>query len=394
MSEQRREFRQATADDIPAMGELWRTAFNPPAEFVDSLPDRLRVERVIVATDGDRISATAQGFDLQQWFGGRPISTVGVASVATNPLHRGTGVGSAVVARLLERSRDQGTALSTLYPATVPVYRRLGYEYAGTFTRYRIPLTALPAGPTAEFVEVPQDGGGARLSHERLVVRENGLTIGVDDDWWPGRVMHGWSRSPKGAVMTTEEVPDGYAAYSQRDLPTEWGYNIECSHLVAHTREAGLALLSYFRRFKGVGRDLEWHGPPVEPLALLLPEQTLESAWTFRNMSRILDVPSALESRGYPDVSGSATFSVDDDLFEDNRGPWLLEAETGKVRVTRAPNGMTAPAIGVGALSSLFTSFMTASQAGRMGLVDPDHPALELLGRLFAGPAPWTPDFF
>jgi predicted acetyltransferase len=394
MSGDRLEFRQATAEDIPAMASLWRTAFNPPSEFVDSLADRLRVDRVLVATDGDRISATAQGYALLQWFGGRPVPTVGVASVATNPLHRGTGVGTAVVARLLERARDQGTPLSTLYPAIVPVYRRLGYEYAGTFTRYRVPLTALPAGPNVELDEAPEDGGATRLSHERLAVRENGLTVGVDDDWWPTRVTHHWSLSPKGAVMTTEDVPDGYAAYSQKDLRDAWGYSIECSHLVAHTREAGLALLSYFRRFKGVGRDLEWHGPPVEPLALLLPEQTLEAAWTFRNMSRILDVPSALEARGYPEESGTATFSVEDELFEDNRGPWLLEAESGKVRVTRAPNGTPARSIPVGGLSSMFTSFVTPSQAGRMGLVDPDHPALDLLGRLFAGPAPWTPDFF
>jgi predicted acetyltransferase len=194
--------------------------------------------------------------------------------------------------------------------------------------------------------------------------------------------------------MTTEDVPNGYAAYSQKDLPDAWGFSIECSHLVAHTREAGLALLAYFRRFKGVGRDLEWHGPPSEPLALLLPEQSLEPAWTFRNMTRILDVPSALEARGYQEESGTATFSVEDDLFEDNRGPWLLEAESGKVRVTRAPDGTPARSIGIGALSSMFTSFVTPAQAGRMGLVDPEHPAFDLLGRLFAGPAPWTPDFF
>ncbi|MFN2590852.1 MAG: sterol carrier protein domain-containing protein, partial [Actinomycetota bacterium] len=150
----------------------------------------------------------------------------------------------------------------------------------------------------------------------------------------------------------------------------------------------------YFRRFKGVGQDLEWHGAPTEPLALLLAEQSLSPVWVFRNMSRILDVPGALEARGYPEVSGSGVFAVDDDLFPDNRGAFLIEADGGKVHVSRAPDGTAAEPIRIGALSSLFTGYATPQQASRMGMVNPDHPALELFGRLFAGPSPWTPDFF
>ena len=394
MSDPGVEFRQAAAEDVPVMADLWRLSFNPPREFVDTLRDRLRVERVLVATIGDRVAATAQGFDIHQWFGGKPVSMIGVASVATHPQHRSTGLGSEVVSRLLQRARDAGKVLSTLYPATVPVYRRLGYEYAGVFTTYRVPLTSLPAGPASELAEIPEDGGSVKASHERLAVRENGLTAGVDDDWWPARVLNRWSSAAKGTVMVPGEVPDGYAAYRQESLPDEWGYRLVCSHLVAHTREAGLALLSYFRRFKGVGQDLEWHGSPTEPLALLLAEQSLTPVWVFRNMSRILDVPAALESRGYGDVSGSTTFAVDDDLFPDNQGPFLLEADGGRVQVSRAPDGAAAKPLPIGALSSMFTSYVTPVQAARVGLVDPEHPALPVFGRLFAGPAPWTPDFF
>ena len=114
-------------------------------------------------------------------------------------------------------------------------------------------------------------------------------------------------------------------------------------------------------------------------------------------MSRILDVPTALESRGYPaGVTGSAAFAVDDPLFPENAGPFLLEADGGRIQVTTQPGGQGAggPAIGVGALSAMFTGYVTPAIAARVGLVDPDHPALELFARLFAGPPPWTPDFF
>jgi predicted acetyltransferase len=196
--------------------------------------------------------------------------------------------------------------------------------------------------------------------------------------------------------MTPEEVPDGYATYQEEDLTDEWGYKVVCSHLVAHTRQAALALFGYFRRFKGVGRYVEWNGPPSEPLALALPEQSARIVKEFRNMSRILDVPSAFEARGYPDVTGSATFSVEDPLFEDNTGTFLLEAHEGKVLITRQPVGRTvagAP-ISIGALTTMFTGFVTPSTAAAMGLIAPDHPALGLFERLLAGTPPWTPDFF
>ncbi|HEX9311461.1 MAG TPA: GNAT family N-acetyltransferase [Actinomycetota bacterium] len=391
------QLRVAEQEDLPALTALWRSAFNIPAHVSETIPKRVRVERVTVATDRGRLAASAQVLPLRQWLGGRPVSTAGVASVATQPLMRGTGVGSSVMRRALERARDDGMAFSTLYPATVPVYRRLGYEFAGAHTTYRVALAALPGGPGSRLVDVPEDGGQARASYERLARTENGLTEGIDDDWWPWRVLGKWDSGPVGSAMTTEEVPDGYAAYHQEAVPDDWGYRIVCSHLVAHTRPAALALLSYFRRFKGVGQDLEWHGPPTEPLAVLLPEQSFRLHREFRNMSRILDVPAALESRGYPaGVAGSAAFAVDDPLFPENTGPFLIEADGGRIQVTTQPGGSeaAAPAIGVGALSAMFTGYVTPAVAARVGLVDPDHPALELLARLFAGPPPWTPDFF
>lgn len=389
------QVRTAEQGDLEALGSLWRTAFHVPQHSVDTMPQRLRLPRLLVATrDGDVVAST-QRFPMRQWFGGRPVSMSGIASVAVHPLQRGTGVGSRAMTETLRRARDEGFAMSSLYPATVPVYRRLGYELAGVQTVYRVAIDALPAGSGA-LVDVPDDGGPIKASYERLGMRENGLTEGIDDDWWPWRVLGRWSHEPKGAVMTPEEVPDGYAAYQEEDLSAEWGYKVACSHLVAHTKEAALALFGYFRRFKGVGRHLEWNGPPVESLALVLPEQSLSIVREFRNMSRILDVPDAFESRGYPAVSGSATFSVRDPLFEDNTGTFLLEAEEGKVQVSRQPSrGRAAKgAISIGALTTMYTGFVTPSTAAAVGLVDPDHPALRLFERLFAGPPPWTPDFF
>jgi predicted acetyltransferase len=387
---------------IEQLLDLWRVAFNPPPEWRAARdPDSIKPEELLVATREGRVLASARWLGLDQWYGGRPVRTAGVAGVATDPLHRGLGLGSKVVAALLRQQREAGNDLATLYPATVPVYRRLGFEYAGVQTRYQVPIAALPtAGPDApQLAPLGEDDQPIRTAFRRLAATENGLAEGLDDDWWQNRVLgRHHPDGPATTIVVSGEEPEGYASFRQESLRPDWGFRVACNHLVANSRPALQSLLGYFRRFRGLGEDLTFYGPPAEPLAMVLEEQTISATWSFRNMSRILDVAGALEARGYPvDVRGEATLAVEDGLFEDNAGTFGIEAGDGKVRVSRIDplDGHGAqPAIGIGALTALFTGYMSAPAAARVGLVDPDTPGLELLGRLFAGPAPWMPDFF
>jgi predicted acetyltransferase len=389
------EFRQATDDDADAFGRLGRVAFNVPKEWAERLRARFRGERGMVATAGGEVVGTAQAFLIDQWFGGRPVPTAGIATVTTDPLYRGIGIGHEVMRRILERERDRGRPLSTLYPAVVGFYRRLGFEFAGVQVTHRVPIGALPSGGDAgRLWEVGEDGvDRMRATYRRVAASENGLTEGADEDWWVIRILQAWSEDVHGTVATDEEVPEGYASYEQgRD---DWDIGVRCGHLMVTTRDAAMALFAYFRGFKGLGKTLEWHGPPNDPLVALLSSELTRTPEVAMNMSRLLDVAGALEARGYPPVSGSATFAVRDELFPDNGGVYLLEAEEGRVRVSRGPQDLPAGRpIGVGALSAMYTGFLSPAAAVRTGMVEADHPALPLFERLFAGPAPWTPDFF
>jgi hypothetical protein len=64
------------------------------------------------------------------------------------------------------------------------------------------------------------------------------------------------------------------------------------------------------------------------------------------------------------------------------------------VKVERLDASAGDGALAIGALSALYASYLSVPAAARVGLVRGDEPGLELLGRLFAGPAPWLPDWF
>ena len=62
-------------------------------------------------------------------------------------------------------------------------------------------------------------------------------------------------------------------------------------------------------------------GGPMDPLLLLMREQDYQVKLLFHWMLRVLDVPAALEARGYPaGVSGTLHLEVEDELFPENRG--------------------------------------------------------------------------
>jgi predicted acetyltransferase len=187
---------------------------------------------------------------------------------------------------------------------------------------------------------------------------------------------------------------EGYAAFEISSRGDWQGYDLACTHLVARTPDAARGLLRYFRRFKGVGRALKWQGPPNEPLGLILEEETFTIAKRFQFMSRLLDVPAALEGRGSLEgLGGEAAILVDDPLFEGNAGPFRIEADHGKVRVERT-EARDPVRISIGGFSALFSGHVSPSDLVRTGAITGDHDALPFLAALFSGPPPWMLDHF
>jgi predicted acetyltransferase len=124
-------------------------------------------------------------------------------------------------------------------------------------------------------------------------------------------------------------------------------------------------------------------------------EQKVKPGWTFRWMLRLLDVPGALEARGYPPVSGQAEVTLTDPRFEDVDGAtFRIEADNGKIRAARTENSAKAANASVGTFSSLFTGFVSPPDAVRVGALEAEVGTVEFLASLFAGPAPWMPEWF
>ncbi len=389
--------RRPVEEEREQLGALLRLSFNPPSAMAARMIAEFDLDEFQCAYEGDRLVASARTYDLRQWFGGQAVPMAGIASVATSPERRGGGLATDLMRSVLRKDREAGKVMATLFPATVTVYRRVGFEYAGTHTEYKATTRDLPRDQHNTSVDElrEEDLDALKQCYRRFASGHNGPAEGDDDQWWQRRVLRRFNpdQLTRAVVVRGDDGVEGYSAFAVEDIADEWGHRLACGHLVATTRRAATALLGYFRRYASLGPEVTWHGPPNEPLALLVPEQVVKADWTFRFMSRLLDVRGALEARGYPDVDGEATIAVADDLFPDNDGTFRITAEGGAVKVAFSDGAHGRP-VPIGMLSALYTSYLSTVDLVHLGVLDAGDPAIPVLSRLFDGPASWMPDFF
>ena len=118
------------------------------------------------AFDGARLVGSARYHPMRQWWRGRSVPMAGVAGVKVAPEERGRGVGRALMMSLIPEMGRRGYPVSALYPATAPLYRSLGWEFAGGNYETTVPVSALATliGPDEAATETAAGAWAAAAS--------------------------------------------------------------------------------------------------------------------------------------------------------------------------------------------------------------------------------------
>ena len=115
-------------DDLEAELDLRRRAFGPISagrlpSWTKGLQASIEQGALFGAFDGGRLVGSARYHLMRQWWHGRSMPMAGVAGVKVAPEERGRGVGTAMMAALLEDIGSRGYPVSVLFPthcAAVP----------------------------------------------------------------------------------------------------------------------------------------------------------------------------------------------------------------------------------------------------------------------------------
>lgn len=352
-----------------------------------------------LADDADRILAHGRFALVDHWLGGRRVPTQHVAALAVPPEHRAKGVAAALMRAAVAEGTRQGAGLSLLFPATVALYRRLGYEHAGTFTRYRLDARRAPStGPPLRPAEGEEDWKAIRRCGDLAASLQHGPAVRPDHVWRKLRtaayhyVLDGVDAEP------AEPVLDAYVLFDHHHEPGDWQYTLDVDDWAATTARGLAAVVGLVGRHGTIGKAATFRGPVPDQWSMLVAEQDVAAGGGFWWMARGLDLAVAIAARGFPPgLTGAATVTVEDPLLPEARGRWRLEvADGGGVLepAGRAAGEGAGVHLDARAVGPLVTGFRTPRQLALAGLADGPAEALDWLAGAFAGPVPVLLDFF
>ena len=357
-------------------------------EWAEQRKDHLEDLRVVRANG--KVVGGLVLLPMGQFFGGRSVPMTGIGGVGIEPEHRASGLASVLMRSVVEELHNNGCALSALYPATVPVYRRVGYESAGSYLNYAIGSDLIDVRDRELTVELSDDTEIFKTIYRQRARTTSG-NLDRSEYYWE-RVLDPPRTTQHRYVVRGPDGPEGYVLFTQPS-PEGWKYDLALRDVVALTPRAARRLWTFFADHRSFAGKVKWTGPAGDPFTFPLREQAweLERSWSW--MLRVTDVERALTERGYaPAVETELGLKIVDDVLEANNGTFTLEVSGGKGQLTR--NGTADVTIDVRGLAPLYTGFMTAESLKPAGYIDGSDEALSRASAIFAGPGPWLADFF
>jgi predicted acetyltransferase len=389
------EVRPMREEDREASVRIHAQAFNVGPHRLER-QRRLALSEGFVITEGGVVRGGLRVNRVAQLFGGRAVSSAIVTAVKIAPEARGKGLAATLLREVIQALAGEGRALSTLFPSSPGLYRRVGYETAGATLRYRArpEWLVLPRGESLE--TWPADRRREMVEcYGRFARRQAGL-VDRDDGWWSERVFDPFlDRQPWTFGLERAGRLAGYlVCFDEPDPRAELPFASQrhCIDFIWEDGAAAAALLGFLGGQGPLVSAVTWPGPAHDPIGAIVAGAPLVATEFHPWMARLLDARSALGQRGYPEtLAGSVTFRLTDDLLPANRAVLQVELAAGRAAVTPADRADLE--IDIRGLAALFTGWSRPAELACLGLVRGGTAReVDFLAAAFAGPSPWMLD--
>ncbi|MGI8500192.1 MAG: GNAT family N-acetyltransferase [Hassallia sp.] len=378
-------------EDVQRLGNILDQCFLELGEN-ESYINSVGVENLRIIHQGEQVVGGLALIPMSQWWGGVSVPMTGIAAVGIACEYRGSGGAIALMQHTVKELYANGVPISVLYPATQRLYRKAGYEQAGSACVWEI---------SAESIQVRE-----QLLPVKSVVPIN-LEVFHDLYHKQARLNNGYldrnqfiwqdvnrpleKQMPYAYLIGEANQPQGYIIFSQhRDND---GTILRIRDWVVLTTAAAQSFWSFLANHRSQIEKIRWRSSPVDFLSLLLREQTANVKHISRWMLRVIDVVKALEKRGYPaSIQTELHLEVKDDLIAENNGKFILSVTNGRGEVTKGGKGELQ--LDIKGLAPLYTGLFTPQQLQISGKLQGTETSLDAATQIFAGSSPWMADFF
>ncbi|WP_409292066.1 enhanced intracellular survival protein Eis [Peribacillus sp. SCS-37] len=187
----------------------------------------------------DELAAKMHLRSFEIWLQGNKVKMGGIASVATYPEHRRTGMVDALLKKGLQEMKENGQVISYLHPFKISFYRRYGWEIFSDVKKVEIPAQELkPLSAVPGSIKRFEKGGlsAAGRIYEKYALKFGGMLV-RSREWWEKSVLGNYTMA---IYYDSESEPQGYAIYKAG------GRHLEVNEWVNLNHEARQGLWNFF----------------------------------------------------------------------------------------------------------------------------------------------------
>lgn len=380
-----------TPEEVKQLGKILDQCFIGSSGNEEIYINQIGVENFRVICQSKQIIGGLATIPLGQWWGDRCVSMTGIGGVGIAPEHRGSAAALSMMQQALKEIYASGIAISALYPAAQKLYRKLGYEQAGSRCVWEIPTESIQIKEKP--LSVIPISNDSKIFYE-LYPKQARLINGYLDRS-PAIWKYIFQPDEKETFYTyligSQEEPQGYIIFSQHR--TKNGSILRVKDWVVLTPAAAQTFWSFLFSHRSQIDKVCWRGSVVDPLNLLLPEQTAKIRLSERWMLRIVDVAKALYERGYsPGIETELHLKIQDQLIPENNGKFILSVANGCGTVIEGGKGELQ--LNIRALAPLYSGLYSPQQLQLAGKISGTQAAIFAATSIFTGSSPWMADFF
>lgn len=401
------QIREPLEDELPDLAFAAAYSFDADRspESLEATRRLFRILQPLAAFEDGRLVSCLGIAPFAMAANGGDLPFGGISSVACLPEERRKGYVGKLLRRALELMRERGQLLSGLYTPHYTLYRRFGWMVASHLLRYSFAPKDIVLTPN-----VRPRGEAKRVSHRdwasldtvyrRFIDQRNGY-LRRSEHWWRAAVLRSITERTPGHLDVAVWVGEdgqwaGYVVYSTKRTG-ELTSQFTVRDFAALDANAYRGLLTYILHHD-LNSEMIWFAPVDDPFLSLVddPARVKTHLWPGM-MLRLVDVAKAIAGRPcLVDTPGrKLVLEVADDAAPWNQGRWRLEAEGGRVQVTKTDE-VPDLSSDVSVLAALFSGHLSASEAARVGLLSVQNAsALGAADRIFAPrSAPFASDWF
>ena len=313
-----------------------------------------------------------------------------ITSVCTYPEYSGKGIMSNLMRQSLTRMTEKGQVLALLYPYSIPLYRKFGWEIVSNKISYTVKDRQIPVQTKVSgFVRrVNWDNAEFMDLHTRFAKQTHGCLYRDKlawEEYWR------WDEDDTAVAVyySENEKPLGYMVYMIKDDI------MHIKEMIYLNREAQKGLWEYIRAHDSMIDEVRGNTYFNEPIAFYMNDGDIRETIRPYIMGRIVDVRGFLKKyRCNPNEKGvRIAIEVTDSFLEWNNAKLTVLFKKGKCKICDDDIARYRDRHADATLTALLLGYKSAKQLFRAERIEGDLDAVRRLDDVLLHESPYISDY-